>query len=98
MEIEIKWTKRAEINFHNTVDYIHKELGNISSRKFIRKVNDLLITLKSQPKIGRIEIEEKGIRSFVFSRHNSIVYRIKGNRLIILTLFDNRQNPKSRLK
>lgn len=98
MEIEIKWTKRAEINFHNTVDYIHSEWGLISAKKFFRKVKMLLITLKNQPKIGRIEIEEKRIRSFVFSKQNSIVYRLKGNRLIILSIFDNRQNPTSRLK
>jgi plasmid stabilization system protein ParE len=98
MEIEIKWTKRAEINFNNTVNYIHSEWGPGSARKFIRKVNILLTTLKNQPKIGRIEIEEKGIRSFVFSRQNSIVYRIKGNMVIILAIFDNRQNPKSKIK
>lgn len=62
MDIEIKWTKRAGINFDNTVKYIHSEWGLISAKRFIRKVNTLLITLKHQPEIGRIEIEEKGIR------------------------------------
>ena len=76
MEIEIKWTKRAEINFDNTVEYILSEWGLISAKRFVQKVNALLITLKHQPEIGRIEIEDKGIRSFVFSRQNSIVYRL----------------------
>lgn len=98
MEIEIKWTKRAEINFDNTVKYIHSEWGLISAKRFVRKVNALLITLKKQPNIGRLEIAEKGIRSFVFSRQNSIVYRITGKRLIILAIFDNRQNPNNRHK
>ena len=47
--------------------------------------------------IGRLEKEGTGIRGFVISRHNTVLYRIKGETIIILRLFDNRQNPKRKI-
>ena len=95
MDLEIKWTKRAEANFEKTVKYIESEWGHKSAQKFVRKVYNLLNTLKKQPQIGKIEIKEKGIRAFVFSRQNTVFYRINGNRIILLAIFDNRIEYKN---
>ena len=97
MDLEIKWTKRATNSFHETVGYIENEWSLRSAQKFILKVNKFLNTLKTQPEIGRFEQEGKGIRGFVISRHNTVFYRIKGETIIILRLFDNRQNPKNKM-
>jgi len=97
MDLVIKWTKRAEINFDKTVQYIETEWGEKSAKKFVVKVSRLLTILKTYPEIGKIEIPEKGIRSFVFSRQNTVFYRIKGESIIVLSIFDNRKDPKSRL-
>ncbi len=96
MELKIRWTKRASSSFDKTVEYIEKEWGDRSAKKFIKKVNRLLIILKKQPDIGKLEIEDKGIRAFVFSRQNTVFYRIKSDKLILLKFFDNRQDPKKR--
>lgn len=64
----------------------------------MRKVHDLLQILKNQPKMGKVEFEEKGIRSFVFSRQNTLFYRLKGKHIILLAIFDNRQKSQDRLK
>ena len=98
MELKIKWTKRASLSFDQTVEYIEKEWGVRSTQKFIKKVTRLLNILKKQPEIGKIEIEDKGIRAFVFSRQNTVFYRIKGYKLILLKFFDNRQDPKKRAR
>jgi len=94
MVLNIKWTKRAKTNFDETVQYIENEWGGNSAQKFVRKVDHLLQTLKIHSEIGKIEIKEKEIRAFVFSRQNTVFYRIKENRIIILAIFDNRRNPK----
>lgn len=96
MVVNIKWTKRARTNFDETVQYVENEWGSNSAQKFVRKVNRLLQTLGIYPKIGKIEIKENGIRSFVFSRQNTVFYRIKEKRIIILAIFDNRRNPKNK--
>ncbi len=95
MAIEIKWTKRAETNFDKIVNYIESEWGHKSAQKFVRKVYNLLNTLKKQPQIGKVQIKEKGIRGFVFSRQNTVFYRISGNRITLLAIFDNRREFKN---
>jgi plasmid stabilization system protein ParE len=66
MVVNIKWTKRAKRNFDDTVQYIENEWVSKSAQKFVRKLDYLLQTLRKYSKIGKIEIKEKGIRSFVF--------------------------------
>jgi len=96
MVVSVKWTKRAQSNFEDTVQYIENEWGTKSSQKFVGKVNRLLQTLRNQCGVGKIEIKEKGIRAFVFTRQNTVFYRIKENKIIILAIFDNRRNPKQK--
>ena len=96
MDLEIKWTKRASSSFHKTVEYLENEWSVRSVQKFIKKVNKFLDTLKKQPEIGKFEQEEKGIRGFVLSRHNTVFYRLKNDTIILLKFFDNRQDPKKK--
>lgn len=96
MVVSVKWTKRAQSNFDDTVQYIENEWGSKSAQKFVWKVAHLMQTLQNQSEIGKIEIKEKGIRAFVFSRQNTVFYRIKENKIIILAIFDNRRNPKQK--
>ena len=41
---------------------------------------------------------EKKIRGFQISRQTRLFYRVRGNRITILTFFDNRQDPKKRIR
>ncbi len=44
--------------------------------------------------MGTIEDEDKEIKGFVISKHNTIFYRTTEKEIIILNLFSNRMNPK----
>lgn len=98
MALKIVWTKRASASFQNTVKYIENEWSERSARKFVRKVNRFLQVLEENPKIGKFELEEKGIRGFVISRQTTVFYRIQSERIILLNFFDNRQGPNKKLK
>jgi plasmid stabilization system protein ParE len=98
MALKIKWTKRASKTFYNTAEYIESEWGERSAKKFVTKVNKFLQLLKKNPKVGKIELEEKGIRGYVFSRQTTVLYRIKNDQIILLKFFDNRQYPKKKFK
>lgn len=98
MDLKIRQTKRASESFHKTVEYIEQEWSIRSAQKFVVRVDKFLKVLKKQPDIGKLELEEKGIRGFVISRHNTVFYRIKEETIILLKFFDNRQNPNKKLK
>ena len=96
MALSIKWTKRASHSFHKIVEYIEMEWDGNSAKKFVIKVSRFLESLKSNPEIGKVEVEDKGIRGYVLSKQTTILYRIKEDKIILLNFFDNKQHPKKK--
>lgn len=94
MAKEIKWTKTAEKNFMNAVDYLIENWPEKVVSEFITHTDDLLHLLATHPDLGIMQNKEKEIRGILLSPHNKLLYRIESNRLIILKIFDTRQNPK----
>ena len=93
MALEINWTTRAGKKFDQILDYLVKEWGENTAKSFTRKVYDILDILTEFPEIGTIENKEKGIRGFTIIKQVNLFYRIKGNKIILLNFFDNRQHP-----
>ena len=98
MALSINWTKRATQSFHKTTDYIEKKWGENIAKNFVLDLNRFLNLLSNNPEIGKLEIEDKGIRAYVSSKQTTILYRIKGDKIILLNLFDNRQHPLKKFK
>ena len=96
MALKITWSKRAEKNFEKIQEYLLAEWGEKVAIAFTKKVFDFLDILSEFPEIGTIENNEKGIRGFTIVKQVNLFYRIKENNIILLTFFDNRQNPKKK--
>jgi len=93
MTFEIVFTKRAEKDFENILKYIDIKFGNKAGIRFRNLVLEFSTILESFPEIGSLEVEDKNIRGSVIHHRLKIFYRIKKQRVIILRLFDTRQNP-----
>ncbi|MFN2395252.1 MAG: type II toxin-antitoxin system RelE/ParE family toxin [Bacteroidales bacterium] len=97
--MKVFWTKRARKSFDSILAFLLEEWGETSARKFLRLTFRLVELLKEHPHLGKEEKAIEGLRSFVLTRHTTIFYRIKDNKVIVLLKFsDIRQNPKKRLK
>jgi plasmid stabilization system protein ParE len=96
MALGIKWSKRADKKFDDILDYLLTEWGDRATKSFVKRVYDFLDILSEYPEIGSIEIKEKGIRGFTIIKQVNVFYRIKGETIILLDFFDNRQNPKKK--
>jgi plasmid stabilization system protein ParE len=94
--MKIFFTKRAEKNFRSIKEYIVNEWGERVADAFEAKTVDFLDLLEDFPELGVIEVAEKQIRGFQLTKQTRVFYRIKGERIIVLTFFDVRQNPKKR--
>ena len=94
--MRISLTKRAEKNYRSIKDYIISEWGERVADAFEQKTVDFLDILEDFPEIGVIEVPEKMIRGFQLTKQTRVFYRIKGERIIVLTFFDVRQNPKKK--
>ena len=91
-------TKRAEKNYLSIKKFITYKWGTRVAEAFERKATDFLDLLEDYPEIGVVEVADKQIRGFQLTKQTRVFYRIKGERIIILTFFDVRQHPSKKLQ
>ena len=89
-------TRRAGKNYRSIKEYITNDWGKKVVEVFEQKTINFLDLFQSFPEMGEVEVIEKQIRGFQLTRQTRVFYRIKGERIIILTFFDVRQNPKKK--
>ena len=96
--MRIVWTKRALRRLSEILEYIEIEFGVVARESFRSQTKDFTRLLAEFPEMGTLEVKEKNLRGFQLTKQTRIFYRIKGDRIIILTFFDSRQNPRRRPK
>jgi plasmid stabilization system protein ParE len=87
-------TPRAERNFDSIVYHIKQTWGERTAEEFIQRADGVFKLLQKYPLIGQIELGD--IRGFQVSAQTRILYRIRNEKIIILSFFDVRQNPKKK--
>lgn len=94
MAYKIKKSKVFLKNVLSTVNYLEKEWGMVSAKKFQSILDSKIGELSIHPEIGRVTVKNKNIRKFKITKHNKIYYRVLKNEINILTLFEIKMNPK----
>ena len=96
MALEIRWTSRADIKLDHIIRYLESEWGESVVKVFMRRLYDFLEILAEFPEMGVMQYPEKNIRGFSITKQVSIFYKIEGDQIILLNLFDNRSDPKKK--
>ena len=96
MALEIKWTTRADKRLDEIIAFLLSEWGELTVREFIKNLYDFLEVLSEFPEIGPVQAPEKRIRGFILVKQISFFYKVQGNQIIVLDLFDNRRDPDKR--
>lgn len=86
--MRIKWTNEALMRLFEMEDFISQDSPE-RAKKFVDQIIEHAETLSDKPLRGRTvpEISNPDIRELIFKKYR-IVYRIKGNSLYILTVFE----------
>jgi len=93
MIVEIYWTNKAEQSLENIVEYIKIEWSEKSAIKFIKKVDDIINSIKQNPFAFQMS-DSENIRRAVITKQTSLYYEIFEDKIYLLTFWDNRKNPK----
>ncbi|MCL2727880.1 MAG: type II toxin-antitoxin system RelE/ParE family toxin [Bacteroidales bacterium] len=95
MALEIEWTSEAERNLTAIFDYLEERWSKREIKNFAKKLESDLQHLSKNPAICPYCNKEQSIRRCVLSPQTTIYYKEVPleNRVVIITLFDNRQNP-----
>lgn len=91
---KIIWTDRALSDLRNIVTYLEENWTVKEIQKFARLLDLQLNRLINHPCLFPESNKFKKIRKSVLTRQISIYYRVINNEIQIISLFDNRQNPK----
>lgn len=94
--MRLVWNKKAKTRFAEILDYIESEFGENSREYFRARTKEFTQVLKQFPEIGVLELRDKNIRAFQLSKQTRIYYRVKGDRITILTFFDSKWDPRKK--
>ncbi len=94
MAYQIIYKKRFLKKLLKLLDYLKTEWNKDVADKFIDKLQKRLETLAKQPFIGISSAKVNLVRSILITRQNRIFYRMKGNVIEIVNMYDTRSNPK----
>ena len=90
------FTSSATKDLENINSYLSQHWGHNSQLKFESKLRHSLNLLPSNPRLGILENVAKNIYSILVHKHIRVYYRLTLKKIIILSLFDVRQNPNLR--
>jgi addiction module RelE/StbE family toxin len=87
--MEVVWTKTALETFFKVVDYLHDHWSSKEIETFENEVDKLIERIAT---FNQICPESKlfGYRKCVIDEHNSLIYHVENNTLLLVTFIDNR--------
>jgi plasmid stabilization system protein ParE len=89
------WSEYAVNDFENILEYLNLKWGNSVVNSFIDKTDSYIAQISMTPDLFPIIHKSRKIRRCVLTKHNSLYYRFKKDRIDILRIYDNRQNPQT---
>ncbi len=93
---KIFWTEHALSELQQTLDYLEENWTERELRIFASKLEHTIEIISKSPEIFPSSIERIEVRKAVVEEHNTLYYRVKNDRIEIVSLFSNLKNPKSK--
>lgn len=94
---EIEWSKRANKRRISILTYGMQVFGQETARQLNDRIEDYVDSLVANPFMGSIEPllreHRSEYRSLVVHEHYKLIYRIDGDRIHIVDLWDTRREP-----
>lgn len=94
MAYKIEQSKLFVKKITNLLEYLENNWGKKVAVEFKKNLDKKMLRLIEEPDAGRNSTKVSDVQWILITRHNKLYYRIKGEIIYIITLFDTRQNPK----
>ena len=91
------WSDEALLNLKGIIEYLEKSWTTREIKKFARLLDKNLNLIKENPQAFPKSDHSEYFRRAVISKQVSVFYRIENQVVHIISVFDNRQDPR-RLK
>jgi len=94
MGYQIIYKKRFIQKLFKLLDYLKLEWSQRVVDNFIVELRQRLSTISEHPFVGAPPTKITSVRSVLIIKHNRSFYRIKGNQIEVINMFDTRSNPR----
>ena len=94
MARRVIWSPASENDMENILDYLETRWDQKVISRFLDKVEDCINLIVEDPLIFPLIHVDFKIRKSVVTKQNTIYYRDFDDRIEIIRVFDNRQDPK----
>lgn len=94
MSRKIKLSRRSLHKLEKLLEYLEKEWSAKVKEDFIEKFDKAVKIIQNNPLTFQKSEIVKGLHMCIISKQTTLYYRFDDKRVYIVTLFDNRQNPK----
>ena len=94
MAYKIIVKKRFTTKLIKLLLYLEAEWGKPVANRFQNKLENRLDNLSAHPFTGAESEYFKNIRSILITKHNRLYYRIKGDTIEVINMYDTRRKTK----
>ena len=91
---KVKLSKRAAKKLERLLEYLEIKWSIKVKNDFIKKLDKSLNLIQENPDYFQKSIQIKGLHRCVITKQTTIYYRYDDKFIYVVTLFDNRQDPK----
>ena len=95
MKREIRLSKGAMKKLDSLLVYLEKEWSTKVKHDFILKLDKSLKQIQKLPDSFPESEKIRGLRKCVVTKQTTVFYKYSDTSIDVITIFDNRQNPKS---
>ena len=90
----IKLSKRASKKLEKLLEYLASEWSNEVKMDFIKKLDKSFKQIQNFPDSCQQTDFVKGLHMLIITKHTSVFYSFDSKQITVVTIFDNRMNPK----
>lgn len=91
----IKWSSFAEEDLADLLEYLVLKWNNSVCVNYLNELDYCILHIQKNPNQFPTINKKLKIRKCVVTKHNSLFYKVTKERIEILRLYDNRQNPET---
>ena len=92
MQYRTVWLSNAKKRYQEIINYLEENWTQNEVKNFVHNTNYVINQISLYPLLFK-KASKHGVRQAILTKHNFILYRIVGDQIQLLTIFDTRQNP-----
>lgn len=93
MKREVVITLRAQLEIQSIFEYLEIRWNEKTKRNFANKINAIIIQIVENPELFPVSAINKKIRKGVVSKQCSLFYHFNSKYIVVVSVFDTRQDP-----